>query len=403
MMSRFVISDANVFDGEQLLGQLAVHVADGRLIGLGGAPSVDEEVVDGTGATLLPGLIDAHTHADRAALKQSLTFGITTEFDLMSMPGVMVPLRTEVATSPELADVRSSSVGLTPPNGHPHQLRRGQGDPEWPTASTVAEVDRFVADRVAEGADYLKVLIEDGHALGTPVPSLDPELVEAAVRAGHARDRMVLAHALSFDATGQAIRAGADGLTHLFVDRPHSPEIVDRIVASGMFVIPTLSTLASITGVPAGADLAKDPRVRAKVQAVWLENLSGAWATLPSENFEFALATVAALHRVGVEVLAGTDASHLGAPGMAHGASLHDELRLLVTAGFTPTEALRAATAVPARRFALGDRGRIAPGRRADLLLVAGDPTTTIGDTLSVQAVWRQGIRLALEPVPVHA
>jgi imidazolonepropionase-like amidohydrolase len=143
--------------------------------------------------------------------------------------------------------------------------------------------------------------------------------------------------------------------------------------------------------------------VHSKVPAVWLENLSGAWATLPTENFEFALATVAALRRAGVDVLAGTDASHLGAPGMAHGASLHDELRLLVTAGFTPTEALRAATAVPARRFALGDRGRITPGLRADLLLVTGDPTTTIGDTLSVQAVWRQGSRLALEPTPVHA
>ena len=55
--------------------------------------------------------------------------------------------------------------------------------------------------------------------------------------------------------------------------------------------------------------------------------------------------------------------------------------------------ALRAATATPARRFGLTDRGRITPGARADLLLVDGDPTTTIADTLSIRAVWRRGVR----------
>jgi imidazolonepropionase-like amidohydrolase len=59
-----------------------------------------------------------------------------------------------------------------------------------------------------------------------------------------------------------------------------------------------------------------------------------------------------------------------------------------------PIEALRAATSRPARRFGLTDRGRIAPGARADLLLVDGDPTVNIGDTLSLRAVWRRGARL---------
>jgi imidazolonepropionase-like amidohydrolase len=73
-------------------------------------------------------------------------------------------------------------------------------------------------------------------------------------------------------------------------------------------------------------------------------------------------------------------------------ASLHHELQLLVQGGFTPVEALRAATSVPARRFSLMDRGRIAPGARADLLLVNGDPTVSISDTLSTHGVWRRGV-----------
>ena len=102
-----------------------------------------------------------------------------------------------------------------------------------------------------------------------------------------------------------------------------------------------------------------------------------------------------ALHKAGVDILAGCDVSEpipsLG--GLAHGASLHHELQLLVAAGLTPIEALKAATSTPARRFALIDRGRISPGARADLL-VDGDPTTNISDTLSIRAVWRQGVQL---------
>lgn len=75
---------------------------------------------------------------------------------------------------------------------------------------------------------------------------------------------------------------------------------------------------------------------------------------------------------------------------------MHHELQLLVAAGLSPTDALRAATATPARRFGLTDRGRIAPGARADLLLVDGDPIATISDTLSIRAVWRRGVRLAI-------
>ena len=117
----------------------------------------------------------------------------------------------------------------------------------------------------------------------------------------------------------------------------------------------------------------------------------------PEGKLEDAYATVMMLHNAGVDILAGSDVSEpipiLG--GLAHGASLHHELQLLVAAGFTPTEALRAATSVPADRFDLADRGRIIPGARADLILVDGDPLTDISDTLSINAVWREGVQLS--------
>lgn len=398
-VNHFVITGARVFDGEDLLGVVDVEVAGDRIATVAGGRREGAELVDGTGATVLPGLIDAHTHTDEESLRQALTFGITTELDMLSIPERMIPLRRRAAGVSDLADVRSPSIGLTPEDGHPHQLRKGEGDPAWPTATRVDEIPAFVEARIAEGADYLKVLVEDGRLFGSSLPSLTPELVAATVREGHARDRMVLAHAMTVETADQVADAGVDGLTHLFFDRPHTDELIEKIAAAGMFVIPALTVIASLTGDPAGASLAKDPRVRSKLTPEWLDNLSGAIATSPPENFGYALDALAALHRAGVDILAGTDAAHLGAPGMAHGASLHDELRLLVLGGFTPTEALRAATSVPARRFGLGDRGRIKPGFRADLVLVAGDPTTAIGDTLSVRRVWRGGVPVSLGPL----
>ena len=73
---------------------------------------------------------------------------------------------------------------------------------------------------------------------------------------------------------------------------------------------------------------------------------------------------------------------------------MHHELELLVAAGLTPLEALRSATSGPARRFGLTDRGRVAHGARADLLLVKGDPANNITDTLNIQCVWRRGVIL---------
>jgi len=142
--------------------------------------------------------------------------------------------------------------------------------------------------------------------------------------------------------------------------------------------------------------LAADERVRSRLSKRLLDSLSRSMNVYPQGELKDAFAGVMALHKAGVDILAGSDVSEplpiLG--GLAHGASLHHELQLLVAAGLTPIEALKSATSVPARRFGLIDRGRIVPGARADLLLVNGDPTTNVADTLSIQCTWRRGVML---------
>lgn len=109
------------------------------------------------------------------------------------------------------------------------------------------------------------------------------------------------------------------------------------------------------------------------------------------ENLRF---NIHALHSAGVPILAGTDAPN---PGTVHGASLHHEMWLLVEAGMTTTEALAAATSVPAAQFALNSRGRIKKSMRADLQLVNGDPTKDISQTANIVGVWKNGRAVDLE------
>jgi imidazolonepropionase-like amidohydrolase len=110
----------------------------------------------------------------------------------------------------------------------------------------------------------------------------------------------------------------------------------------------------------------------------------------PFMNFKYASQSVTALHEAGVTVLAGTDANtQPGSPSkVPHGESLHQELELLVEAGISTVEVLRAATVLPAQCFGLDDRGVVAVGKRADLLLIAEDPIKDISATRSIQKVW---------------
>lgn len=393
------ITNVRIFDGEDVISERIVVLEGERITAVGEPVPSGATVVDGGGATLLPGLIDSHVHTDVDGLHNALAFGVTTELE---MQGRWSPKkRRELATRDDVADLRTSGMGVTTKGGHPSEYITSSGNLVirylyrfFPSVQTPDQARRFVAKQVANGADYIKVFIEDGSTIGFPgLPVIAESTLLAAVTAAHEHGKLAIAHVSTADGASRAIGSGVDGLGHLFLDAP-TPGLTAAIAGSGAFVIPTLVTLSTAFGNSA-ADLAADPRVRDRLSQEWLDSLKRSMNVYPQGDLHGAYASVRALHDAGVDILAGSDVSEpipiLG--GLAHGASLHHELQLLVQGGFTPIQALRAATSVPARRFTLTDRGRIAPGARADLLLVDGDPTITISDTLSTRAVWRRGVR----------
>ncbi len=251
-----------------------------------------------------------------------------------------------------MADLRSSGMGVTPPGGHPSQYMKSSNNLlirfffHFPFVSTPEEAIRFVDAQIAHGADYVKVFIEEGTTVGFPgLRVISDETLTAAVQEAHRLGKMAIAHVTSLEGGVRAIVAGIDGLAHLFFDHQPSPDLIASIASRGVFVTPTLVTLSTAFGNSASA-LASDERVCSRLSRKWLDSLARSMNVYPQGKLKDAFASVLALHRAGVDILAGSDVSEplpiLG--GLAHGASLHHELQLLGAAGLTPVEALKTAT-----------------------------------------------------------
>jgi imidazolonepropionase-like amidohydrolase len=384
----FAITNVRVFDGADLIPKAVVVVRNGTIEAMGPQVKVPPgaEVVDGGGGTLLPGFIDAHTHAFTESLRRALVFGVTTELDMFTDPGFARSARAEQAAPggvADRADLFSAGSLATVPHGHGTEY----GLPA-PPITRPEDAQAWVDDRLAEGSDYIKIVDETGATFNMKIPTLSPPTIAALIRAAHRRGKLAVVHISSQVSALRAIESGADGLVHLFADSPPDADFIRSAAKHKAFVIPTLTVLQSTTasGMASGKGLATDPRLRDYLTPGEVANLNE-WAKGNGE-LKYAFETVRRLRDAGVPVLAGTDAPN---PGTAHGVSIHREMELLVEAGMTPQQALAAATSVPARAFRLKDRGRIAPGLRADLVLVAGDPLRDITATRAIVRLWKGG------------
>ena len=397
--SPYVIRDVRVFDGEIVAERRTVVISEGRIAAVGdptvAMPAGAQEVA-GEGRTLLPGLMDAHIHLPIAfpaeALQQMLAFGVTTAVVMWADQATVSRVKEfEAAGRPDVAAVLNAGTGATAPGGHPTQMDGGAQAPLIPTLTAPGEADAFVAARLAEGSDFIKIIYDDtSDAFGRKLPTLAEETVAALGRSAHARGRIAVAHIGNERYARGAIAAGVDGLAHLFVGPAVSADFGQFAARHGVFVIPTLSILYSVCGAPDGPSFLKEADTIKHVKAQF-RNLLNMPAAPSKLSCAAAPEAIRQLFAAGVQLLAGTDSP---GPGTTYGASLHRGLEHLVNAGLTPTAALAAATSTIARAFRMSDRGRIRTGMRADLLLVDGDPSKQIRATRNIVAIWKQGVRV---------
>lgn len=385
----FVITECRIFDGDTIRYG-ALHVDQGIIASVGAGAILPDSipVISGKGKTVIPGLIDAHVHIfSEYQLEQSLVYGITQVIDMFMDPRLMKDIKAHIAQPGvhHLADLISPGILATAPRGHGTQFGI-----EIPTLSAPDQALAFVDARIAEGSDFIKIICEDGdrnHAFN----SLDKETIAALISAAHTRNKLAVVHILDLDDAITVIEAGADGLAHLYANGGVHPDFGRIAARHSVFVIPTLSVLQSLCGAGNIQRLIRDPDLgpyMTPVDVMMLERSFPCTAGIRAyADAEYALRQ---LRDNGVPILAGTDAPN---PGTSYGPSLHEELLLLVEAGLSPVEALKAATSVPARIFGIKNRGLIIPGAAADLVMVNGDPTEDIKKTRDILAVWKDGWR----------
>jgi imidazolonepropionase-like amidohydrolase len=369
------ITNVRVFDGERLREPATVVLEDAAISARTSADgALNADVVDGGGGTLLPGLIDTHVHVDKVSqLETSASWGVTTMLDMGNKD--LAGLAT-LKNGQGLPTLRSAGNPASAPNS---VFVRKMGFSVSTTVTGPEDAARFVADRVAEGSDYIKILVEDPKIPGTR--ALGAETVAALVVAAHGAGLRTVAHVVSADTMTTAVRAGADIVTHTALTSDLGPDLVALLAEREVVIIPTLTMMQGVVDAIGG-------RFAMRVLAPFVPAVR--------LNYRHAKSTVATFREAGAVILAGTDSNDdLTAPyQVAHGESLHEELERLVGSGLAPAEALRGATSLAAGAFGLTDRGVIAPGRRADLVLIDGDPTLDIAATRNIRGVWIGGLRV---------
>jgi imidazolonepropionase-like amidohydrolase len=430
-----VVRNVRVFDAPHaalLDGVRDVVVRDGKIAAIepAGRGPTDGPSLDGAGGTLLPGLIDAHAHTGgssnpawktsfpdaTANLAAFVYAGVTTALDLGGLSPAIFDERAKIASGARLGPhLYAAGPMFTAPGGHPVEVFQ-EALPwylRWyviPRAArqiaTPAQAKEAVDGLLPERPDILKLAVDAGP--GGNVPRLDPATIAALAAAGHGARLRSIAHVGTSAEALDAVNGGVDALAHAPFYQALSDEAVAAIAAKH---VPVVVTLAIWDGLET-ASRANDflPIEREVAGPALIAELSAPPPKPePPSQVAFHRAVLAAhaarrqnvakLRAAGVTILAGSDACNAGD---LPGAGLHVELEKLVEAGLTPGEALRAATYDNAR-FIAGDQaefGAIEVGKRADLVLVSGDPVGRIADLGKIAQVILDGAVLTRHAHP---
>jgi imidazolonepropionase-like amidohydrolase len=387
--------------GAAPVADAAVVIRQGRIVATGPRSKVKipkhANVVDAKGKFILPGLWDMHAHFEQVEWGPIyLAAGVTTVRDCGNELEFITAVRDAIAQGRGLG---------------PRLLLAGVVDGTGPLALGVERVDtleqaRSWVDRYHDARfqqmkiyssvklEELKAVTDEAHRLGMTVTGHVPEGLTAfqTVEAGQDQINHIsyiadIMHAPLPETATRADRRNA--IINIDLNSPESQKALAFLKDHHTVVDPTIALYELFTATTAKPPASFEPGVN-KIAA----ELAGQVTDVEPPNetsdarekvFQKQVAIVGALHRAGITIVAGTDQA-------VPGHSLHREIELYVQSGFTPMEAIQAATTVPARVMGLDkELGTIETGKRADLILISGDPLQDIHNTRNVEYVITNG------------
>jgi imidazolonepropionase-like amidohydrolase len=403
----FAIVGADLIDGtgSALVPDAVVVVREGKIVAAGPRSRTPVPrgvaVIDGRGKTVMPGLWDMHAHYEQVEWGAIyLASGVTTVRDVGNELDFIKAVRDAVRAG--------RGVG-------PRLLLAGVIDGSGPAALGVIR-----ADTPEQGRAQVQRYHEAGFDQIKIYSSVSRNVLPAICTEAHLLGMTVTGHVPDGLTVYDGVNAGMDQINHISYVSPvmgptiaprvagsplspastvlgvdsadaESTRLVSFVLAHGTVLDPTLALYEWLEH-PASQPVAEFEPGISKVAPELAEPLTHVGVTpvqaaRAASLFSRYVGTVRILHRAGVPIVAGTDQT---VPGY----SLHRELELYVQAGFTPMEAIQAATIVPARVMHLdGEVGTVTTGKRADLLLVDGHPLQRIADTRNVVLVVANGRR----------
>lgn len=401
-----------------------------RIVAVGNAVEIPNgaRIIRAEGMTLLPGLFDLHTHLPYATgggvsgdwpknLKAYLYSGVTSVSEFGTYPETFAPMRKLIANGTVAAPRISFAARFSTPDGH--GAEGGRADIFTLEVLTPREARAAVRQVLPYRPDIVKVFT-DGWRYGTApaMSSMDEATLAALVDEAHQHGLEVLTHTVTLEKAKVAARAGVDVIAHGIGDTEVDAELIAIMKEKGTTYAPTLAVYEPRGNAILTPLLATvlDPAVRNAIRPPLTPPVAGDGTpeveppsgSQPPANPSFANAArtaelrrlraqrwkymrhnLGALHQAGVRVGVGTDA---GVTGTHHGWATHRELELLVQGGLTPLAAISAATGGSARALGVdGERGTIAAGKLADLVLVAGEPHREIRDMEKIARVFLGG------------
>ncbi len=423
-----LIHNAQIFVGNgEVIPVGSVLVRDGKIAEIYRGPAPDAkqlkaDVIEASGNTLLPGLIDVHVHLGATGgayprgydpdkgipreLAAYLYSGVTAVKSVGDMLDMSLKERALMASGERLgSELFICGPMFTAPGGHGTEYANYV--PEAVRDKVLAQMTRLpkspeearrMVDALKEaGVDGIKAILEAGSA-GMLYNRMDTGLFNAVAAEAHADRLPIVVHTGDVRDVADAVAAGADGIEHGSFRELIPDALFARMKAQQTTYDPTLAVIESVSAFNSGSAETLD---RPLVLQVGPANLIDATRRMiQAQNnpghkpFDSTKARDNLLRawRAGVILVTGTDS---GNPGLLHGPALHRELQLWVDAGIPPAVALQAATYNAARLLRATDRiGVIEKGRDATLLIVNGDPLKDIRQTESIQQVIYRGERV---------